>query len=164
MVISHIMLVPDALPRDILLNILSRLDMDGRIQCRIVHRIRIPETLRTRLHMVLTHRIHMQLSCTNTVCAGHPWRTYHTRLGPASPTTWLDRWYGEEFPVEVMFFDYRGRTNHTDGEARLSVSYRRSGRGSLDHMVECLRLPSFPHERIHIPCIHAVTGGNHIVH
>ena len=92
------------LPRDIQLKILSHLDIDGRIKCKIIRKLKIPNYLSTRIHKILIHRINA-IALNDRYSISEPYNTYVTIIGQSSPNEWLDRWYSLEFPLIFNYYD-----------------------------------------------------------
>lgn len=73
------------------------LDIDGRIHCGIVGRLRVPHTFTTRLRRVCAWKLYLNVS-SDWFTINSPWQTCLSDLEWSSPQDWLDRWYTQELP------------------------------------------------------------------
>ena len=94
----------DELPRDLYLSIVGRLDMDGRIVCGVVGKIRPPAHLVDRMGKVLAFKAFVV--ATNSVwMLSHPYSCFMTDVGQSEPAEWLDRWHAHELPQLHAFLN-----------------------------------------------------------
>ena len=94
----------DAMPRDMQLSIVRKLDMDGRIACGVIGKIRPPAPLAERIGKVLAYKTYVQAT-NGFVLLGQPYNNYIGMVGRSHPTEWLDRWHAQELPRYYFFLN-----------------------------------------------------------
>ena len=87
----------EPLPRDMQLCIVRRLDMDGRIACGVIGRIRTPAPLAQRIGKVLAFKAYVHATDEHWLLDA-PYNTHLSDLERPSPSGWLDRWHAHELP------------------------------------------------------------------
>lgn len=94
-------MAPEDLPRDVLLRIVRRFDMDTRVKAGVIGRLNPPAALRARIHMILVRRAHTIVTgdSNSEYFLAHPYLTYLTDVGRSEPSEWLHTWYHREYPL-----------------------------------------------------------------
>lgn len=93
----------ESLPRDTQLFIIRKLDMEGRIACGVVGKIRPPAPLVERIGKVLAFKAYVQATDNHDWLLSEPYNNYLADLEKSPPTEWLDRWHTQELPRLYAF-------------------------------------------------------------